>query len=263
VGGYPTSRLTECEREYKSRLKERQGGRFPRTATTLCRPVTSGFSYNGASVRCIFFDAAGTLIYLPRGVGFHYASVARRHGAQLDEAELTRVFYLVWKTMPARLAVNGARPDDDKGWWRLLVERVLDRFPPSNLQRDAYFEELYLEFAKPGVWALFPEVVDVLDSLRGQCELGIISNFDGRLRPILEQLGILHYFRELIISSEIGADKPDRRLFEAALKRFAVAPSEALHVGDDPIADWKAAESAGMQVFQLDRQVNDLRGLPL
>ena len=36
----------------------------------------------------IFFDAAGTLIYLARPVGWHYALIARKHGLEVDEARM-------------------------------------------------------------------------------------------------------------------------------------------------------------------------------
>ena len=56
---------------------------------------------------------------------------------------------------------------------------------------------------------------------------------------ILEQLGISKFFTTLAISSEIGADKPDPFIFQRAAELCGVAPSEALHVGDDPVRDWE------------------------
>lgn len=215
------------------------------------------------SPRVIFFDAAGTLIRLPRGVGHHYREVAARHGCELDAAALAGAFRTTWKSMPARATTREPRPDDDRGWWRDLVDRVLDTLAvaPGALDRDAYFAELYAEFTKPGVWELFPEVEEVLTALATQSELDVISNFDGRLRAILDGLGVAGRFRHLVISSEVGADKPDPHIFEHALTLADCAPSEALHVGDDARCDWAGAEAAGLHVFRLDRPQNDLRAL--
>lgn len=214
-------------------------------------------------IKVIFFDAAGTLFHLPRGVGWHYRDVAARHGWQLDETQLRHAFAAVWQEMPVRPASRDARADDDKGWWRELVGRVLDRctVPGEPSRRDACFEELYREFTLPGIWELFPEVREVLAGLRPRFRLGVISNFDGRLRPILGHLGLHEMFEPLIISSEVGADKPDPWIFQQALARAGVAPGEALHVGDDPVRDWKGAAAAGMHSFQLDRPANSLRDL--
>jgi putative hydrolase of the HAD superfamily len=111
------------------------------------------------------------------------------------------------------------------------------------------------------VWELYPEVIGVLEQLRPRFELAIVSNFDGRLRVILERLGISKYFRHVFVSSEIGADKPDPEIFRRALKFLNLQPSGALHVGDDPERDWKAATDAGLSIFQLNRKENSLRDL--
>lgn len=214
-------------------------------------------------IKVIFFDAAGTLFHLPRGVGWHYRAVAERHGCSIDEEELHRAFGAAWSEMPSRPPSRGARPDDDEGWWRELVERVLDRcgVAPRRLDRGAYFQELYLEFTRPNVWELFPEVSEVLGRLGAQFRLGLISNFDGRLRTILGHLGLADRFDPLVISSEAGADKPDAVIFQRALALAGVEPAEALHVGDDPEDDWKGAAAAGLHVFRLERPANSLRDL--
>ena len=214
-------------------------------------------------IEVIFFDAAGTLFHLPRGVGHHYREVALRHSCDIAESDLQAAFSAVWKTMPPRAATRVARADDDRGWWRELVGRMLERcgVAAGALDRAAYFAELYAEFTQPGVWALFPEVRAVLEELRPHYRLGIISNFDGRLRAILRHLEIAAHFEPIVISSEVGADKPDRWIFQHALERAGIAPAAALHVGDDPARDWAAAESAGLHSFHLARPANSLRDL--
>jgi putative hydrolase of the HAD superfamily len=214
-------------------------------------------------LKAIFFDAAGTLIHLPKGVGFHYAIVGKSMGLELDEHALGASFISVWKRMPPRPATGEPRQNDDKDWWRDLVERVLDQVAPAmkDLDRDNFFELAYEHFAEAGVWELYPEVSDVLAALRSRFELSVISNFDGRLRMILEHLGVTKYFRHIFLSSELGADKPDPMIFRLAIKASGFWPNEVLHAGDDPERDWKAAASAGLEVFRLDRKQNSLRDL--
>lgn len=206
-------------------------------------------------LRIIFFDAAGTLIGLPRGVSHHYCEVARRHGLVLDPRAAGEAFRMAWREMPAPVATRAPRPDDDRGWWEEFVDRVLDKcaVERASFDRAAYFAELYEEFTKPGVWDVFPEVRPVLAQLAARCELGIISNFDRRLRAVLRDLGLAPLFRHVVISSEVGADKPDPWIFQEALRLAGAEPHEALHVGDEPAADWEGAERAGLQVFRLRR----------
>ncbi len=110
-----------------------------------------------------------------------------------------------------RTPVDGPRENDDKDWWHEVVERVLDDVAPalSELDRDNFFEIAYEHFAEAGVWELYPEVVEVLEKLRPRFQLAVVSNFDGRLRMILEHLGISKFFSHVLVSSEIGADKPE------------------------------------------------------
>ena len=214
-------------------------------------------------IKAIFFDAAGTLIHLSRSVGYHYALAGRRVGLLLDAAALDRAFADSWKKMPARLTIEGPREDDDKGWWRELVNRVIDEVAPGagELDRDAFFEVAYSHFAEADVWELYPEVIEVLEQLRPRFDLAVVSNFDGRLRMILEQLGVTQRFSHIFLSSELGADKPDPEIYRRALALSQVSPNETLHVGDDPVCDWRGAAAAGLSVFQLERPRKSLRDL--
>src|SRR5881398_3168209 len=139
-------------------------------------------------IKAIFFDAVGTLFYLSGTVGDHYAYVGREV--------------------------------DDKSWWRELVDLVLEQVAPSlgEFDRDNFFEIAYEHFAEAGVWELYPEVTDVLEKLRPRFQLAVVSNFDGRLRFILQHLGISKFFAKVFISSELGADKPDPEIYRRALK---------------------------------------------
>jgi putative hydrolase of the HAD superfamily len=213
--------------------------------------------------KAIFFDGAGTLIHLPRSVGYHYALVGQRVSLALDAAALDRAFTACWTQAPERPAIDGPREDDDKGWWRELVDLVIEQVAPrtSELDRDAFFEVAYSHFAEAGVWELYPDVIDVLEVLRPRFDLAVVSNFDGRLRMILEQLGVSQFFSHVFLSSELGADKPDPLIYRRALKLSGLAPDETLHVGDDPVRDWQGAAAAGLSVFHLDRPRNSLRDL--
>jgi putative hydrolase of the HAD superfamily len=213
--------------------------------------------------KAIFFDAAGTLIRLTKSVGWNYALVAQRQGLALEAAALDRAFRQIWREMPLRPATGQPRADDDKGWWRDLVERLLYRVSPGiePLARATFFETAYEHFGKAGVWELYPDVLEVLETLAPRFELAVVSNFDGRLRFILGHLAISKYFRHILLSSELGADKPDPLIFQRALARSGFAPHEVVHVGDDPERDWAGARSTGLEVFQLERPRTSLRDL--
>jgi putative hydrolase of the HAD superfamily len=214
-------------------------------------------------IKAIFFDAVGTLFRLTNTVGGHYAYVGGEVGLDLDAQNLERAFHTAWKQMPQRAAIDGPRENDDKDWWRELVNRVLEQVAPSlsEFDRDNFFEVAYEHFAEAGVWELYPEVRGVLEQLQPHFQLAVISNFDGRLRLVLQHLGIFKFFGHVFISSELGADKPDPEIYRRAVKLTNLKSNEVLHVGDDQERDWEAASAAGLSVFRLDRPKNSLRDL--
>ncbi len=214
-------------------------------------------------MKTIFFDAVGTLLHLTETVGYHYALVGHEIGLELDRGKLDRAFTSVWKSMPARQAVDGPREDDDRGWWRDLVVRVLKQVAPSMsaLDQDNFFEIAYEHFAEAGVWSAYPESEEVLRQLQPRYELAVVSSFDARLRMILKQLGLLKYFHYVFVSSELGVDKPDPEIFRRALRLAGRRPDEVMHVGDDPERDWEAARLAGLTIFELRRPEVSLRDL--
>jgi len=215
-------------------------------------------------IKAVFFDAAGTLFHLPKSVGEHYAAVAREQGVDLSPDTLDRAFLRAWRQAPFRSAISAPRDDDDRQWWKELVDLVLSACTdvPSDFDRELFFESAYQHFAQPGVWALYPDVPDVLRELAERFELGIISNFDRRLYAILQHLEIAPFFDHVFISSQLGADKPDAEIYRRALAMSGFLVDEAIYVGDDPERDWKGASAAGLRVFKLDRCKNSLRDLP-
>ena len=62
----------------------------------------------------------------------------------------------------------------------------------------------------------------------------------------LDEIGILDRFDFVIDSAIVGISKPDRRIFQDALKRSSLEPEEAVYVGDYYEVDVRGARVAGM-----------------
>jgi putative hydrolase of the HAD superfamily len=105
------------------------------------------------------------------------------------------------------------------------------------------------------VWRLFPETLDVFSALRQKkIPIGIVSNWDSRLFSICDGLRLTGLMNFVVASAAFGASKPDRRIFEEALRLAAVRPAEGLHVGDSVENDCRGAEGAGMGAVLIDRK---------
>jgi putative hydrolase of the HAD superfamily len=81
--------------------------------------------------------------------------------------------------------------------------------------------------------------------------LGVVSNSDGRVEQALEAAGLRRYFDVVIDSALVGLEKPDPRIFQAALERLGVEPDEALYVGDLYPIDILGARAAGIDAILL------------
>jgi len=112
---------------------------------------------------------------------------------------------------------------------------------------DAYVAPI---FARPP--ALNEGLVDVLRALHGGgSRLGLICN-TGRtpgyaMRRLLGSYGVLGFFQAVAFSNEEGVRKPNPEIFQRVLRRLGAAPAEAVHVGDDLVADIAGAKRSGMR----------------
>ena len=67
-------------------------------------------------------------------------------------------------------------------------------------------------------------------------------------------------FEEVFISSRVGHAKPEREIFETALRRHNLSPGEAMHVGDSQENDLYGAIKAGLVGVLIDRSASGSSG---
>jgi len=108
---------------------------------------------------------------------------------------------------------------------------------------DAYFSAFF-EYV-----VLIPGTLQMLENMRTQYKLGLLSNFTHTpaAKTIIETLGLTPYFDPIIISGEEGYCKPHPFVFDKLVEKLQVERSEILFVGDDPDADIGGALDAGIK----------------
>ena len=98
---------------------------------------------------------------------------------------------------------------------------------------------------------------DMLNNLVNRVKLGLITNASDSVlqRQRIEASGMREFFREILITGEIGLSKPDPEIFQLIAKRLDVFPEECLFVGDSVQYDIIGAASAGMKtvIFSANR----------
>jgi HAD superfamily hydrolase (TIGR01549 family) len=107
----------------------------------------------------------------------------------------------------------------------------------------------------PKDFALFDDVLPGLELLKKRnVATGVISNLRRDMTSLCEQLGLSPYLDFAVTSAEVGAEKPHAPVFLEALKRANVEPGEAVHVGDQYIADAQGARAVGITPVLMDRE---------
>ncbi len=198
------------------------------------------------AIRAITFDVGHTLLEPAGSVGHVYAEVAARHGSSgLDPAELNRRFHAAFAALGW---VANTRED-----WAQIVDATfagLVAMPP----RATFFPELFDRFGQRSAWLMYDDVMPALNALvqRG-VRLGIISNWDERLRPLLAAFELANRFEVTVISCEAGCSKPEPEIFRSAIRQFELPAGEILHVGDSWTADVQGARAVGMRSVQISR----------
>lgn len=206
-------------------------------------------------LKVVFFDAGQTLLEVRASVGTVYAEAAAEVGVAADPAELDPRFRAAWERSVARSAERGHRSSDAilrAEWHRIVSETFPDGVPSEKL--DRIFERVYERFSSREAWRVVPGARENLDALRRLgIEVGVLSNWDGRLPRLLGELGLLDRFDHVVVSYAVGFEKPHPAIFEEALRRARARPEESLHLGDSWDMDVEPALRSGMGAVWLSR----------
>ncbi|MDH3620565.1 MAG: HAD family hydrolase [Gammaproteobacteria bacterium] len=100
---------------------------------------------------------------------------------------------------------------------------------------------------------MFPEARPALVALGERFTLIAVTNGNANL----EKVGIDDLFHAHINAAMVGAAKPDRTIFDAAVEAGGASANETLHVGDHPVYDVHGAREAGLRTVWVNRDGND------
>ncbi len=213
-------------------------------------PAPAGGERKRERLRAVFFDVGGTVLQVRPSVGHVYAKAAEKLGYRVEPGRINRAFQDAWKRSLLRRRQADYITSDDvlREEWRTIVgESFQDMLPPDAALRA--FEDLFDHFAGPEPWSLAPKAEDTFRALKAAgLEIGVLSNWDSRLKCILEALGVLGFFDHLVISHAVAVEKPHHRIFEEAARKARAGPGALLMVGDSweqdivPVLDlgWRA-----------------------
>ncbi|MCY1014950.1 HAD family hydrolase [Pyxidicoccus sp. MSG2] len=200
--------------------------------------------------RAVFFDLDDTLIDRAGAFASYVEDLVIRH---------PRVFPESCRAADvAELHALDGRGSTDR---TVFCRRVTEAFPGLGLSPEELWDDMssllpYLVVPSVGTLAL-------VEDLRKRASVAVVSNGSGRVqRAKLHHAGLMHLLPDVFLSGEVGAEKPDARIFQAALARVDRAPEDVLHVGDDPERDIVGATRLGMATCWVSHGRRWPHGLP-
>ncbi|WNQ12615.1 HAD-IA family hydrolase [Paenibacillus aurantius] len=210
--------------------------------------------------KAVFFDVGDTLMTIPAARLIMRQFLAQR-SFHREEDEIGGLFHEAFQLFYYGKQLNPdevCSPESDRQFWIQLYRFILDRLGAEEEWTEdeihACCHEMYDVFTAPEQYQLFEDVEESLEafSKRG-LRLGVISNFAPTLRHILEAKGILSYFDPVIVSTEVGIEKPNPSIFRLALEEAGLEAKDVLYIGDHEHNDLWAPAQVGIDAVKIKR----------
>jgi putative hydrolase of the HAD superfamily len=211
------------------------------------------------SVRTVFFDAGFTLLYPSPSILGVCQQACQQLGLHVDLDQLKEGLqnaenFRFRQSQPSRQtwADEQAIADFWFSYYMSLLEPLVAEHDEALL--DQLVRIITEAFEKHTNWQLYPDVKPTLEAFQAKgYSLGVISDWNIALGPLLRQFDLTQYFDCLVISAVARHAKPSPKLYDMALERANAIPDYAIHIGDSYIHDVLGARAVGITPILLDR----------
>ncbi len=195
----------------------------------------------------IFFDAGNTLLFADLSKTL---KALRDAGYDPTVAQLYAAESAAKRRLDAAMFTRRPGSGVDHDFWRVYYTFLCDRLGAPAEVIPACIDAT----RRSANWSqVLPETRGVLLELRRRgLRLGVISNSDGRIRNILEAVGLGDCFETFTDSGNVKIEKPDVGIFRHALAALDAKPDSSAYVGDSYSIDYQGAEAAGMRAILMD-----------
>ena len=195
-----------------------------------------------AKYYCILFDADNTLLNFDAAENKALAETLVNYGIEPD-AETVQTYRTINEELWRQLEKGQIRRE------KLFGERFSRFLKAINAAGDGVeMNRCYLEQLSTHPDLMSPEVLDVLRELSEVATLAIVSNGAQKVQTRrLAESGVMNCMEDVFISEKMGCEKPNARIFDAALRALGVENREhVLMVGDSLSSDIQGGSNAGL-----------------
>lgn len=168
--------------------------------------------------------------------------------------DTAKYHFLAWKNLANSLGFEFTETQNElfKGVSRvrsldILLE--LGNYKASQEQKDNWLikknEEYLAYIEKMDASEILPDVPRVLDFVLAKEQGVALGSASKNARPILDKVGLLTKFQDIVDGNDVTAAKPDPEVFLIGAQKLGIAPKDCI-VFEDSIAGIQAANTAGM-----------------
>jgi FMN phosphatase YigB (HAD superfamily) len=208
-------------------------------------------------IKAILFDLDGTLRHhLPSG-GEFFTDYAISLGLPLgpeDRLRAARWEHYYFANSPEIKADSALFTEEEKFWVTFGRRRliVLGCSPAQAAELSPQFSAHMRENRRPEVHV--PEDARTLLATLKEAGyiLGVVSNREKPYQEQLEEMGLSQHFTFTLAGGEVQSFKPDRVIFDEALRRAGTSAPETMYVGDNYFADVVGSRRAGLRPVLYD-----------
>lgn len=167
-------------------------------------------------------------------------------GLTVPEGRLEPAVTDGWRAYDAAIAAGlGGHP------WKTFMASLLGSAGIAGAPLAETVDWLWDEQPQQNLWRRpIAGMIELCRELRAAgVPVGIVSNSEGRLAELVDEVGWSADFGVIADSGRLGVEKPDPFIFRWAAERMGVAVERIVHVGDSWGADIEGALRAGMRAI--------------
>ncbi len=213
--------------------------------------------------KAVFFDLYGTLINIKTDEGdmSTYEALSRYlsyHFVFISSESLKKIYF---EKVQQHL-VQSREPFPEVDVYKIFFD-IMHSYGTKKYSKNIVID-ISMLFRSLTIrrFEAFEGIYDVLGEISHKYKTALISDAQWVFtEPEMAILGIDRFFKCRLFSSRYGFKKPDKRLFNIAMKKTGVRPEESIYIGDNPIRDMVGSKMAGMKFLLFRGDCRSYNGL--
>lgn len=211
------------------------------------------------SIKSIFFDLDNTIYNYDESNNYAEEKLFLAIKEELGLSRSTFNCYLKQSKAIVKKNLHGTAAEHNR---LLYMQNICEMADISSIRYSKSWYDIYWNSFLDQM-QIYDYVIPVFDYLKSNNKkIVIVTDLTALIQyRKIDKLGIAGYVDYIVTSEEAGAEKPDKRIFNIALKKVKCCPSEVIMVGDDKDKDIVGAEKLNISCVHYTRNMDVLKSL--